>query len=87
MKETIWIWSYKNQWWTTGKYTLTLSAIAYSSWAPVRLMLWHEWDMDVGPHPFEIPSHLAIARRLAPEPKLLSMEEIMDIMEGKDAET
>jgi hypothetical protein len=79
MIKTLWIWSARNQWFTTGKFTITGECIIKLSFSELQEMVYNSLGIKLH-EPFVVPSHRQLAVRLASPYHFKTPEEITKIL-------
>lgn len=83
MKQTLWIWSSRNQWWTTGNYTITHESYLLLGWRQFRYTAYNYWNLELCKRdPLSVPSHRDLKLRLASQSwKPLTPEQVASILD------
>lgn len=80
MIQILWIYSARNQWFTNGKYRITVEIYHRHPFSVIREVYYKDTGKYLHREDLEIGSHRDMARRLAPPWKPLTPEKVMDIL-------
>jgi hypothetical protein len=81
MLKTLWIWSARNQWFTTGKFIIIGDYATKIPFSKLQEMVYNSWSIKLH-EPFVVPSHRQLAVRLASPYHFKTPEEITKILYG-----